>query len=150
MTRSKRRRRGHQLRALAFVAAVAALAIACATACASAGASDARSSELPAPARAPVVGLVVVNHLFADATIYVLHDGVAIDRLGVAKGLASTTFVLRGSAAGLGSTVAFLARPLAGDESLRSGAIGVEPGLTLVWTLGPGPRAEYLGAELAR
>ncbi len=76
----------------------------------------------------------IVNHNFANMTVYAISDGGSARRLGTAGGLDSTTLTLPYDIFASGS-VNLVAVPLAGFGAAGSGPVNVQSGQTIRFTI---------------
>jgi hypothetical protein len=106
------------------------LLLLCAAACARHGTPG---TTAPAGAAAAVL-LVVENHHWNDVVIHLLHDGVA-DRIGLARAVEISTFVIPARQLGTGGAVQLRAHPVGAPDSYTTDLLTVRPGQQIQWTL---------------
>jgi hypothetical protein len=82
--------------------------------------------------------LVVDNQGFLDMNIYLVRAGNIRQRIGTAKGLGRTQFVLRTDVIGGGTDLQFLADPIGGRRTPVSQQIYVRPGDVIELQIPPG------------
>ena len=80
--------------------------------------------------------LDVVNHNFADMNVYAISENESPRRLGMAVGLSSTKFTLP-SDTFVSGPVHIIAVPIGGFGAAGSGAINVQSGQTIQFTIEP-------------
>jgi hypothetical protein len=106
------------------------LLLLCGTACARHGTPG---NAAPSDAAAAVL-LVVENHHWNDVVIHLLHDGVA-DRIGLARAVETSTFVIPSRKLGTGGAVRLRAHPVGAPDSFTTELLTIRPGQQIQWTL---------------
>ena len=80
--------------------------------------------------------LVVQNNNFADVDVFAVGEGTTSTRLGTVTGESTQTFTLDGASYSPG-TLRLVATPIGGSGMARSGALLVNPGQTITFTVEP-------------
>lgn len=94
--------------------------------------------------------LTVQNDRPSDATIYVVHNGATVRRVGVVTGGTEAHFALRHSDLSIDNTLQLRARFLAETPEVTSPVVLVAPGSHVTWPLDAMRTGEFLHTAALR